>query len=118
VNQHPAHTSEYLAQQCLDAARGDYALARDLILAYEAGERRGHAVAALAIWAALGPVLTQTTMNPIMAGFANCSTRFDRAQKGENAWQVRGHGPTQATARLAAAFGKRMAASDACRTDN
>jgi len=68
MNQHPAHTSEYLAQQCLDAARGDYALARDLILAYEAGERRDHAVAALAIWAALGPVLNANDNEPDHGG--------------------------------------------------
>lgn len=64
MNQHPPQTGEYLAQQCLDAARGDYTRASDLIMAHEAGERRDHAVAALAIWAALGPVLNANDNEP------------------------------------------------------
>lgn len=56
MNQHPMHTGEYLAQQCLDEAGGDYALAADLLLEHPASQRRVDAVAALTLWAALAPI--------------------------------------------------------------
>lgn len=56
MNPHPPHTGEYLAQQCLDEAKGDYSAAADLILAQPKSARRDHAVAALELWAAFCPV--------------------------------------------------------------
>lgn len=56
MNPHPPHTGEYLAQQCLDEAGGDYSVAAGLILAEPKGVRQDHAIAALALWAAFCPI--------------------------------------------------------------
>jgi hypothetical protein len=56
MNPHPHHTGEYLAQQCLDQAGGDYSLAADALMAMNPSVRREHAMAALALWAAFAPI--------------------------------------------------------------
>lgn len=55
MNPHPIETGEYLAQECLDEAGGDFVRAKDLLLSCPPSERREHAIAALTLWAALDP---------------------------------------------------------------
>ena len=56
MNPHPIETGEYLAQECLDEAGGDYAAAAGRLMAMPPCERVDHAMAALALWAAFCPI--------------------------------------------------------------
>lgn len=64
MNAHPIETGEYLAEHCLQQARGDYAVAADLLLAEPHSERREHAIAALTLWAAFDPPAYDNVVYP------------------------------------------------------